>query len=252
MAIIHATFFSPVLGKQTQLNVFTPGEGKGPFPVFYLLHGLSDDYSTWQRWTRLENYVANLPLIVVMPDGYRGFYCDNVEGPEYAKYMLEDVVGFVERTFPVQRTRAGRCIGGLSMGGYGAMHLSLLRPEMFVSANSHSGAFSRGSHLFNVDSNPELVRVFGKQKVSEASVRNVFVQAEIQKKANAKLPRLLIDCGTEDVLIEDSRKFHAHLKRLKIAHEYAEFPGEHEWGYWDLHIREALDFHAKALGIKRK
>ena len=252
MAVIHATFFSPVLSKQVQMNVFTPAEGKGPFPVFYLLHGLSDDYSAWQRWTRLENHLGNLPLIVVMPDGFRGFYCDNVEGPAYARYMLEDVVGFAERTFPAKGTRAGRCIGGLSMGGYGAMHLALLRPEMFASANSHSGAFGRGSRNYDVDADPELKRIFGAQKDAVGSVRDVFARSEKLKEAKTKLPALRIDCGVDDFLIEDNRTFHAHLQKLKIAHEYQEYPGVHNWDYWDIHIREALDFHARELGLTKK
>ena len=87
MAVLHATFFSDTLRKQVQMNVFTPNKGNGPFPVFYLLHGLSDDYTAWQRWTRLENYLGDLPLVVVMPDGFRGFYCDHVDGPKFATYM---------------------------------------------------------------------------------------------------------------------------------------------------------------------
>src|SRR5437016_5885778 len=88
MAIANATFFSPVLGKQIQMNLLLPDKGKGPFPVFYLLHGRSDDFSAWMRWTRIENYAAELPLIIAMPDGLLGFYCDNVDGSAYARYML--------------------------------------------------------------------------------------------------------------------------------------------------------------------
>ena len=249
MAVIHATFFSETLHKQVQMNVFTPNKGSGPFPVFYLLHGLSDDYTAWQRWTRLENYLGELPLIVVMPDGFRGFYCDHVDGPEYAKYMLEDVVGFVERTFPAMRTRAGRCIGGLSMGGYGAIHLALLRPEMFVSANSHSGAFWLGKALTDFIKIPEFAKVFGTKKEMITSPRNVYGQAGKLKRKGTKLPKLLIDCGVDDFLIQGNRDFHVHLEKLKIAHTYTEFPGAHTWDYWDIHIREALAFHAKALGI---
>ena len=63
------------------------------------------------------------------------------------------------------------------------------------------------------------------------------------------MPKLRIDCGADDFLIEHNREFHAHLNKLKVPHEYAEFPGAHTWDYWDLHIREALAFHARALGL---
>ena len=62
-------------------------------------------------------------------------------------------------------------------------------------------------------------------------------------------PALRIDCGTEDFLIQSNRDFHAHLEKEGIKHEYQEFPGAHEWGYWDKHVQEALAFHRKALKI---
>src|SRR5438045_2826240 len=144
MAFVHASFFSPVLNKCSQMNVILPEKGNGPFPVYYLLHGLSDDYTIWHRRTSIERYVSELPLIVVMPAGYRGFYTDAEQGPAYGRYMIEDVIGFVERTFPASSKRSARCVGGLSMGGYGALRLGLAHPNMFVSANSHSGACDVG------------------------------------------------------------------------------------------------------------
>ena len=59
-----------------------------------------------------------------------------------------------------------------------------------------------------------------------------------------------IDCGVGDFLIEHNRQFHRHLERLGVPHEYEEFEGEHEWGYWDVHVQEALEFHCRNLGIR--
>src|SRR5688572_9323708 len=79
MALIEASFFSPVIQKQVQLKAIVPDAGTGPFPVFYLLHGYSDDHSIWLRRTRIEMYVREMPLIVVMPDGLNGFNTDHEE-----------------------------------------------------------------------------------------------------------------------------------------------------------------------------
>ena len=68
-----------------------------------------------------------------------------------------------------------------------------------------------------------------------------------QRFDRALLPALRLDCGLEDGLLEENRAFHHHLAQLGIPHEYAEFPGAHEWDYWDLHVREALAFHTAYL-----
>ena len=82
MACATLHFHSPALAKACSMNVLVPegSVGTPPFPVCYLLHGLSDDHTSWARHTSIERHVAGLPLIVVMPDGGRGFYCDAVEG----------------------------------------------------------------------------------------------------------------------------------------------------------------------------
>ena len=133
MACCTLYFHSPALMKACSMTVIVPesGVGEPPFPVCYLLHGLSDDHTSWARRTSIERYVANLPLIVVMPDGGRGFYTDAVEGPAYERHLIEDVIGFVDRTFQTIRVRRGRVIGGLSMGGFGAMKLALKFPQLF-------------------------------------------------------------------------------------------------------------------------
>jgi enterochelin esterase-like enzyme len=60
------------------------------------------------------------------------------------------------------------------------------------------------------------------------------------------LPRLLLDCGTEDFLIDANRRFHRELNHLRVPHEYREFPGGHVWDYWDEHIQSAIQFHLLA------
>ena len=245
MSLCTIQFFAQEIQKMSQMTVVLPEQGNGPFPVFYLLHGLSDDNTAWSRRTNIERYVAQLPLIVVMPDGGRGFYCDALEGPAYEKCMIKDVVGLVDRVFPTIRARSGRVIGGLSMGGYGAMKLAYRFPDMFCSAVSHSGALNATRVKRDGGLQPELARIFGPTPAGGKD--DLFTLAEtIDRKL---LPATRFDCGRDDFLIEENRAFDRHLSALGIAHEYEEFPGSHEWGYWDVHVQEALAFHRKALGI---
>lgn len=252
---------SDVLQKQTTMQVLLPRVGRPPFPVLYLLHGLSDDSTVWLRNTRLEWYVRELPLMVVLPDGYRGFYTDNEEGPAYAKHFGREVVDFVDRNFQTQAERAGRAIGGLSMGGYGAMRIGLGFPDRFCSVNSHSGAVGRSDADFSdgavragkhQDKTKELVeelrRIFGESPVG--TNHDLLVLA---KKAHAagQLPHLYLDCGREDFLLEDNRECHRSLKEAGIPHEYHEHAGAHDWDYWDRHVQDALKFHGHNMGVKR-
>ncbi len=250
---------SAILGKQTTTQVLLPECGKAPYATFYLLHGLSDDSTTWLRRTRIEWYVRDLPLIVVMPDGYRGFYADNDQGPAYARHFGEELPAFVEKTFHAKAEREARAIGGLSMGGYGALRVGLGYADRFCSVNSHSGAVGWGSITgdegyweeakrrgWTDEFTAEMRHVFGASPMGTS--HDVLALAKRAKKART-LPKLLLDCGAEDFLIGDNRKFQRDLTAAKIPHVYREFPGAHTWDYWDTHIQDALRFHAENLGL---
>lgn len=246
MALCELHFFSRVLGQQTAANVLLPQTAQpGPFPVFYLLHGLSDDHSSWARRTSLERYVEGWPLIVVMPNGGRGFYTDALEGFAYESALVRELVPFIDRMFNTRAERAGRVIGGLSMGGYGAIKLALKFPELFCAATSHSGALTK-AHFRREEETEEFDRIFGRNAAGGAD--DIFALAE--KMDRGKFPALRFDCGTEDFLLERSREFHAHLESLHLPHEYAEFLGDHAWSYWDEQVQEAIAFHGRHLGIR--
>jgi putative tributyrin esterase len=245
---------SRILGKQTTANVIYPDIGTPPFPVLYLLHGRSDDSSSWLRKSRIESHAAELPMIVVMPDGYIGFYTDNEHGPAYARHTGEELPAFIERTFQARPDRAGRAIGGLSMGGYGALRVGLGYSDRFCSIHSHSGAldgaatllcrWKEGCYPDAPDLPGQMRQIFGSQPMSP---RHDLL--ELAKKAFSNLPEILIDCGTEDFLLQANRDFVEALRREKIPHTYMEHPSGHDWSYWDTHIQEALRFHAKNFGL---
>jgi putative tributyrin esterase len=252
LAFCELKYFSRALCKATAASIILPqNDADGPFATFYLLHGLSDDHTIWQRRTSIERYVADYPLLVVMPDGGRGFYCDAKEGEAWETALMRDLIGYVDKVFHTKPTRAGRCIGGLSMGGYGAIKLALKHPDMFCSAVSHSGALAHAHRPTRPDPDQpfptELRCIFGEHP--EGGPDDLFVLAE--RVLPSKRPSLRIDCGMGDFLLEDNRALHAHLKKIGYPHEYLESPGEHEWGYWDLHVQEAIAFHARHLGIQK-
>jgi putative tributyrin esterase len=252
---------SEILGKQTTTQVLLPSVGAPPFATLYLLHGLTGDSTTWLRHSRLEWYVRELPLLVVLPDGYRGFYTDNEQGPAHGRHVGDELPAFIERNFPAKPVRGARAIGGVSMGGYGAVRVALDHPDRFCSVHSHSGPFVR----INLDQSPrearkdpilknhppafftELQRVFGRRP--DGTRHDLVALVRRARRRRQRLPRILLDCGTEDFLLASNRELHRQLRDLRVPHTYREYPGKHDWDYWDLRIREALAFHARNLRI---
>lgn len=214
MPLCEIRFFSKTIVKHIGMNVILPEKGRGPWPVFYLLHGLSDDHTIWQRLTSIDRYAMEWPFIIVMPDGLRSFYTDSPMGP-FAKYIGEEIPAFIEQNFHAIKSRGGRCIGGLSMGGYGALRVGPTYPERFASVNSHSGAVLHGSKTWTIKTHAEFHRVFGSRPAG--SDHDLLALAR-KAKRSGKLPEIRIDCGTEDFLIEDNRAMHTRLEALRVEH----------------------------------
>ena len=239
MATLELHYSSQAIGRQTGLAVITPDRWDGaPLPVLYLLHGLSDGFSTWHRRTALERHLQAHRMLVVLPDGARGWYTNahSIAADQYEDHILE-VVERVDGLFNTIRDRSGRGIGGLSMGGYGATKIGLKHADRFGSVHSHSGVLDirlRWEQAPHADMN----LIFGHEVGDNEDCFHLARQAEPR-------PALHIDCGTEDFLIEHNRRFHAHLDEIGYPHQYAEYPGAHDWGYWDTHIVAALAFHAE-------
>lgn len=251
MALLSVQYHSESLTKACSMQIILPESVQESYPVMYLLHGLSDDHTIWCRRTRIEWYVRELPLAVVMPDGGRGFYCDAVNGPAHESHIIKDVIGFVDTHFNTLAERSGRVIGGLSMGGYGALKLALKFPDMFCSVVSHSGGLAAGhkplSEVFDAEPQfaAELRLIYGEN--STGGKDDLWAIAERAGRDN--LPAIRMDCGLDDFLLEDNRAFRQHLSKLGILHEYEEFPGEHHWDFWDTHVQAAIKFHTHALGL---
>ncbi len=251
MALATLNYFSRSLHRASTLTLIFPDDPPlpSPWPVLYLLHGASEDHTIWQRGTSLDRYLGGLPLMVVMPDGGLGWYTNSDQGA-YEDALVKDVVGLVESTFLVKSERAGRAIGGVSMGGYGAVKLGLKHHEMFCSVHSQSGSLgvvhpgepSRAKTL-----PADLNLVFGGDAYNGPN--DPF--AIVGRIDHGRIPALRVDCGKDDTLLGQNRRFHAHLDAMHVQHEYEEYPGNHSWDYWDRHLPEAIAFHARNLKAKR-
>jgi putative tributyrin esterase len=233
------------LHRMTSAMVLMPEKMAGPYPVLYLLHGRSDDHTTWTRRSNIDRYVEGLPLIVVMPNGERGWYADALLDPskQFESLIIRDLIPFIDATFRTVPTRKGRAIAGLSMGGYGAMRLGLKHADLFGAIHCFSAAFG----VVNGDrfQDEENRLTFGDEPIG--SEFDLYALAHTVDK-NA-VPQIRFDCGRDDFLIDDNRDFAQHLTSLDIPHVFTEYSGAHSWPYWNEHILDALPPLLKALGI---
>jgi putative tributyrin esterase len=237
-------YFSEPLQKCMLMHVIMP-QRPGRHPLIVQLHGLEDDHTIWQRRTTIEAEAERIGAAVALLDGGRSFYTDAADGTgDWEKHILFSTE-LVERTFAVGGSRKRRAIGGQSMGGYGAVKIGLKYADRFGSVVSNSGALDIVRWYDDCMRPTEMRHIFGaRPKASEDPFRLL---------AGAKpLPRLWIDCGSEDFLIEHNRRFQRLLMRRGVRHEYREYPGSHEWGYWQARLPESFDHHAAVFAASAK
>ncbi len=183
-------------------------------------------------------------MLIVMPDGGTSGYLnlidterrldvdDRLGVARYEDTIVQDLRDHVTRIFNV---RSGPwAIGGLSMGGFGALRLGLKYPDLFNSIWAHSSAPRIGWLM--ADRTPDPVDA------------QILTHAR-HLAAAGTWPEISFDCGTGDDLIGENRQLHGQLDELGIQHHYAEHPGGHTWGYWDVHVRSALAQHARIFGF---
>jgi putative tributyrin esterase len=261
MALMHCEFKSEVLGLSTSMLVILPDPPAdengmpvlGPsvvHPTLWLLHGLSDDHTTWVRRTSIERYVSSLDLAVVMPAVHRSFYTDmagGVKGYRYWTFISEELPVLARQFFPLSEAREDNFVAGLSMGGYAAFKLALSHPDRYAAGASLSGALDRASlalHPESIDENRrcEWELVFGDLQSLPGSDRDLFHLAKRLTHSNVPAPRLYQCCGTEDGLRAGNLRFKELAGSLGLDLTYEEHPAQHEWGYWDQQIQRVLEW----------
>lgn len=216
------------------------------YPVIYLLHGLTGNYANWTERTKLSDYSSNYSVILVTPEGENGWYTDGItnENDKYESYIIKELIPEVDTKFRTLADRKNRAIGGLSMGGYGAIKFGLKYPDMFVIAGSFSGALGAASLSAaapNAAGLASIARIFGPPGSETRKANDIFQMIRDMTPEKIKaLPFLYVDCGTEDFLFQNNREFVELLISKRIPHEYRQLPGGHTWIYWDKQVQEFL------------
>ena len=236
------TVQSPALGHRGDVSLWVPrAERIGTLLI--LLHGVYGSHWVWSLKAGAHRTAHRMieaqeisPLVLAMPsDGLSrdgSAYLTWPGGEDVERWILDEVPAIARLAAPALQPDAKIAIAGLSMGGYGALRLGSKYPERFSAISAHSAItdITGISSFTDVPLNPYLA----------CAPREELSSLHWLRTHRDRLPPLRFDCGVEDDLLESNRALHHALTEQKIVHDYTEYPGGHEWSYWQRYLPETL------------
>jgi enterochelin esterase-like enzyme len=237
------------------------------FPVFYLLHGLGGDENSWINDFSVDRITDSLiqageipPMIIVMPDGKKSYYINDYRNAiPFETAFISEFIPFIDSTYKTKDSKPFRAIGGLSMGGFGALINAFRHPDYFSTAIAFSAAVRTDSMIIHENAekyNTVFVPVFGDsiqqyKKVTRHWMDNNPLYLVERQPDTLKSVFWYIDCGLYDYLLPGNEALHDLFVRYRIPHEYHVRPGNHDRIYWKDSLVPALLFTGRVLKSKR-
>lgn len=228
------------------------------FPVLYSLHGIGDNEQffihsgAWNLVDDLRNHGELGEFLIATPDGGRSFYINSRDGKtRYEDFLLQEFFPFIEKHYRAAPGRANRAISGVSMGGYGALHLAFRHPELFSAVSAHSAALIDklpdflGSALPQSPRSRALAGTFGTPPDPAFwSAQSPLTLARI---ANFSGLHIYFDCGDRDDygFEAGAAALDKILTSRHIPHEFHIYPGTHDPAYFAAHMPASLQFHSR-------
>ena len=227
------------------------------FPILYALHGLGDNEQFFLHsgmWNLVEDMQEKGQLkefLVATPDGGASFYINSKDGKDrYEDFLLREFFPFVERRYRVAPGRANRAIFGVSMGGYGALHLAFQHPQLFVAVSAHSAALIEKLPVF-LGPSPESPRARVLGQVFGSPPNPAFWEQNspltLARTANLAGLHIYFDCGDRDDygFEAGATALDKILTARHIPHEFHLYPGRHDAAYFAEHLPASPVFASK-------
>lgn len=259
MAFLEINFYSNALSRITSFHMVLPNDlpdvmkagnvhYEREMKTLYLLHGFSGYNKDWMLGSLAQDLAVKYNLAIVTPSGENSFYLDQKgTGRAYGKYVGEEIVSYVRKTFGLSDKKEDTFIGGLSMGGFGAIHTGLMYPETFGGMFGLSSAMivnkikgKQEGYQDEVADYDYYKAVFGDLNQLDNSENNPEYLIKRKLEMGEEIPGIYMACGTEDFLLSENREFHKFLDDHKIAHTYKESKGIHDWKFWNEYLEPAI------------
>jgi len=221
-------------------------EGLLDLPIYILLHGVYGSAWSWALQGGVHRSALHFmkegeikPAIIAMPSD--GLWGDGTaylphHRRDFEQWIVKDVPQAIREVIPQAGEASPLFIGGLSMGGYGALMLGAKYPTLFQGISAHS-AITRFEEMALFVEEP--LSVYQKDQVPPDVI-------DLLRENRDQLPPLRFDCGRKDPLLTGNRLLREQMSQEQIPYHYEEFEGGHDWAYWQEQVKKTLLFFAKA------
>jgi S-formylglutathione hydrolase FrmB len=256
---------SKILGHPVNYCVVLPpsydGDKARKYSVLYFLHGLGDNEQMFVHGGAF-NLVQDLwerkqigEFLIVTPEAGATFFINSHSGKvRYEDFLVREFLPGIESRYRINPGRSNRGVSGVSMGGYGALHLAFRHPELFLAVSAQSPALMTeipavaARSAANGMRSRVLGETFGSPPDPVFWERNSPVS--MARRANLAGLKIYFDCGDRDDygFEQGAKELSKVLTSRRIPHEAHIYPGRHDWQYFAEHLPDSLQFQSRSLG----
>ena len=259
------SIYSPSLKQEVSYSIILP-EGyehsDTEYPVLYMFHGIGGDYTSWLEYGNVARVMDKMikegkiqPFIMVIPDGYLSYYSDTYDGSYlYETFFIKELVPYIDNNYHTRKDINGRSIIGFSMGGFGALSVSLRNRHLFGSVVALSPSIRTEKQY--MEEGPQKGwdnqwgRIFGgvgkngKQRLtSYYKQHSPYHILSTLRNSDLKGFGIMLDIGDkEGTLCESNEELHRLLLERQIPHEWEVRSGGHDFACWNTALPKAFRF----------
>ncbi len=258
--VVTDSIRSTVLHATVKYNVYLPNgyeKDGGSYPVVYLLHGFTDDYTAWAEKGQMQTVADELietgevrKMVIIMPNAggpdvmntWNGYL--NMPGWPYEDFFFQEFMPSVEKKYRCYGDKGHRAVMGLSMGGGGSTIYAQRHPDLFSSCYAMSAWLESDGGRRQTEGIDDKVYLVS-QAMKEHSALNFLRNADEETLQRLRTVKWFFDCGDDDFLFDLSVNIHRLMREKRVKDELRIRNGVHNWEYWHLALRLALPFASR-------